>query len=459
MFHFLKVVFHLARLDRNWNSDRSKVHAGNLGLSVGQMRIGLCAFGSWEHVPWGTPQGHRHIAFWIGELSRELKTAQAMLAWNLQQTMPESLLAVAKAQSHNYKQWADVNMAQKKKLQVFVSSTYADLRDERQAAVEAILTAGHIPAGMELFAAGDQSQMDVIKRWIDESDVFLLILGGRYGSIDPAAEKSYVQLEYEYAQQRGKPFFAIVIKEDYLDKKLQAHGREVFETEQPQKLKDFRAKVLTKLVRFFGGPQEIKLAVMETLLTDFSRRDELVGWIPGDQAVNTGALAEEIARLGKENASLREQLSKVAVSPALFNGLTYEQVSGYLAEKKIDSKLITDPKTFEALESITRVFGDSEPSLLHLFWFLRRAFLEDKGIEIRTLTGFLNELDLLDEFGLIGSNHPGNYKGVVIKLQDNTMLGYSLTDAGRKFFLRLRLDPRIEEAPEYELAENDPATT
>jgi Domain of unknown function (DUF4062) len=50
-------------------------------------------------------------------------------------------------------------MIPKKKLQVFVSSTYTDLRDERQAAVEGILSAGHIPAGMELFAAGDQSQM------------------------------------------------------------------------------------------------------------------------------------------------------------------------------------------------------------------------------------------------------------------------------------------------------------
>jgi hypothetical protein len=69
-------------------------------------------------------------------------------------------------------------MIAKKKLQVFVSSTYIDLKEERQAAVQAILTAGHIPAGMELFAAGDKSQWEVIKRWIDESDVFLLILGG-----------------------------------------------------------------------------------------------------------------------------------------------------------------------------------------------------------------------------------------------------------------------------------------
>jgi hypothetical protein len=70
---------------------------------------------------------------------------------------------------------------------------------ERQAAVEAILRAGHIPAGMELFAAGDESQLETIRRWIDDSDVFMLILGGRYGSIEPKSGKSYLQLEYEYA--------------------------------------------------------------------------------------------------------------------------------------------------------------------------------------------------------------------------------------------------------------------
>jgi hypothetical protein len=85
-------------------------------------------------------------------------------------------------------------MVGKRKLQVFVSSTFTDLKLERQAAVEAILTAGHIPAGMELFTAGDESQMNVIKRWIDESDVYLLILGGRYGSVEPTSQKSYIHL-------------------------------------------------------------------------------------------------------------------------------------------------------------------------------------------------------------------------------------------------------------------------
>jgi hypothetical protein len=90
-------------------------------------------------------------------------------------------------------------MSAKKKLQVFVSSTYFDLLEERQAAVEAILKSGHIPAGMELFAAGNESQLNTIRRWIDDSDAYMLILGGRYGSVDPTTRLSYTELEYDFA--------------------------------------------------------------------------------------------------------------------------------------------------------------------------------------------------------------------------------------------------------------------
>lgn len=69
-----------------------------------------------------------------------------------------------------------------KKMQIFVSSTYEDLKDERQEMVEAILEAGHIPAGMELFS-GAGTVIRTIQKWIDESDIYFLLLGGRYGSI------------------------------------------------------------------------------------------------------------------------------------------------------------------------------------------------------------------------------------------------------------------------------------
>lgn len=111
-----------------------------------------------------------------------------------------------------------------KKLQVFVSSTYTDLIEERQTAVQAILDAGHIPAGMELFKAG-KSQMKTIQKWIDESDVYMLILGGRYGSIEESSGLSYTELEYRYALSKNMPVFAIILEDSYLISKVVNCGR------------------------------------------------------------------------------------------------------------------------------------------------------------------------------------------------------------------------------------------
>jgi uncharacterized protein DUF4062 len=56
------------------------------------------------------------------------------------------------------------------KYQVFISSTYEDLKDERDRVIKAILEMSHIPVGMEMFNAADESQWNIIKRRIEESD-------------------------------------------------------------------------------------------------------------------------------------------------------------------------------------------------------------------------------------------------------------------------------------------------
>ncbi len=238
-----------------------------------------------------------------------------------------------------------------KKLQVFVSSTYTDLIEERQAAVEAILSSGNIPAGMELFSAGDESQMTVIERWIDESDVYLLILGGRYGSVDKKTGKSYTQLEYEYALQKGKPLFAVVISQTALDAKIKSVGRLAIEQENPKELNRFRADVLNALVKFWEDKKDVKLAIHETL-SDFSYRKDLIGWIRGDNSINTGFLAEEIARLTKENSELR---NKVLVSEgnsiAQYSTLTFAQLEELLKRESIDN-FNENKNLFEYLLSI-----------------------------------------------------------------------------------------------------------
>lgn len=192
----------------------------------------------------------------------------------------------------------------KRKLQVFISSTYEDMKEERQAAVEATLLVGHIPAGMELFAAGDESQMETIRHWIDDSDVFILILGGRYGSIEQKSGKSYIQLEYEYAAKVGKRFCSIAIDNQHLEDKVKRFGTIAIEKQNGSKLDEFRDKVTKKMCRFYHNVDVLKIHVIEALTT-FDRDSTLCGWVPGNEVHNSAATLDTMTRLQIENSELR----------------------------------------------------------------------------------------------------------------------------------------------------------
>lgn len=168
-----------------------------------------------------------------------------------------------------------------KKLQVFVSSTYTDLKEERQAAVEAILDAGHIPAGMELFKAGNESQLKTIYKWIDESDVYMLIFGGRYGSIESKSGKSYTQLEYEYALSKNIPVFAVILTDSFLLRKTATLGKIVYEQDNTSLYDAFKTQVMSKIIKFVDDEKDIKIAIFATI-QEFINDYKLDGWIRGD---------------------------------------------------------------------------------------------------------------------------------------------------------------------------------
>ena len=91
-----------------------------------------------------------------------------------------------------------------KKYQIFVSSTFVDLKEERQAVLSAVQVVGDIPSGMELFPATDEEQFNFIKRIIDNSDYYVLIVAGRYGSV-ASDGVSYTEKEYDYAVKKNIP--------------------------------------------------------------------------------------------------------------------------------------------------------------------------------------------------------------------------------------------------------------
>ena len=225
---------------------------------------------------------------------------------------------------------------QKRKLQVFVSSTFIDLKEERQTAVQAILNAGHIPAGMELFTAGNESQWTIIKRWIKESDVYMLLLGGRYGSIEPKSGKSYTHLEYDYAVELGKPLFAIVINDKALDEKVSKEGKNVLELDNSQGLKDFKKVVTSNMCAFWDDLKDIKLNVNDSIRDiEYRYADSLKGWVKADDT-DYSSISEELARLSKENSELKSQLDE-ANKVNRINSMEILEMIEYLKKDRLNA--------------------------------------------------------------------------------------------------------------------------
>lgn len=257
----------------------------------------------------------------------------------------------------------------KKKLQVFISSTFTDLIEERQAAVSAILKAGHIPAGMELFTAGDRSQMETITSWIDESDVYMLILGGRYGSVESTTNLSYTELEFDYAATQNKPMFSVVIKEDALEGKIKKFGTSFLEKENPKELGLFRKKVLCNISSFFEDTKDIKLCIHESL-SDFSANKELKGWVSGGELIDTKPLFDEITKLSNDNNILRETIKTLESRPQHVPQASQAQstdLSGL--EETLTNIKITVPASLSTSEteyetSLRDIFYNNKDSLI-----------------------------------------------------------------------------------------------
>lgn len=171
----------------------------------------------------------------------------------------------AKQSWYNYPYTLQGRITMNKKLQVFVSSTYTDLIEERQAAVEAILDAGHIPAGMELFKAG-KYQIKTLQKQIDESDIYILILGGRYGSIEEKSGLSYIELEYRYALSKNMPIFTIILSESFITTKLAlSPSTYIIETTNFNKYQLFKTSVMSRLIKIAEDYTDIKAAIYNIL--------------------------------------------------------------------------------------------------------------------------------------------------------------------------------------------------
>lgn len=250
-----------------------------------------------------------------------------------------------------------------KRYQVFVSSTYVDLKDERQSVLQTLMEMDCIPAGMELFPAADEEQWEFIKKIIDDCDYYLLVIGGRYGS---TAEDglSYTEKEFDYAVSKGIKVIALLHESpETLPRSKSENSEALFE-----KLQSFREKICEgRLVRFWNDsaqlPGEVALSLNNTI-----KMFPAVGWVRADASASPELLAE-INALRKRNEALQFQLEDTKADQSLIPAEELADWDGEIklsGTYKIYERSMNDPTqhhTWSKRVTWRQLFSDLSPFL------------------------------------------------------------------------------------------------
>ena len=331
-----------------------------------------------------------------------------------------------------------------KKYQVFISSTYADLKEERRKILDILLMADCIPAGMEAFVASDVEQFEVIKKVIELCDYYILIIGRRYGSINEQTGLSYTEMEYECAKELGIPVLVFALDESV----------EVFpdkmDTEQDkvEALLKFRQKALTnRLATIWKTQGDLTSAVAISILKA-TKEIQRPGWQRATD-YDEASLRREIMDLQKEKDKLAADLydakkqiislttvgdvafesCKVAIKYKKDNGIKYSPSYGTIERtlpelfKIIATEMMDVALTEQGIERILRISLFSED-------YLDYGFVDMQLIKI-----ILNQLKALNLIQSFWSS-------------EKSMLYWSLTSKGeleRNKMILVRNTPKDEE--------------
>jgi hypothetical protein len=155
-----------------------------------------------------------------------------------------------------------------KRYQVFLSSTYKDLISERDRMLRELARFNYIAAGMEYFPAIDEEQYEYIKTIIDDSDFYVIVVAGTYGTLAPDG-LSYCEKEYNYALERGLPVISLLHRDvDSLPASKQEKDSEV-----RSRLEAFRKRLADRrLAAFWKDETELCLALVGSLAATATSR-------------------------------------------------------------------------------------------------------------------------------------------------------------------------------------------
>lgn len=196
-----------------------------------------------------------------------------------------------------------------KRYQVFVSSTFKDLEEERKHIIQTLMEMDCIPAGMELFPAADEEQWDFIKKVINDCDYYLLLIGGRYGSLSPEGI-GYTEMEYDYAVSKGMKVIALVHGEPNHLPRIKCESDLALQ----EKLEEFREKVCTgRLVKFWTNLDQIS-GIVSLSLTKTIKTYPAIGWVRAD-LIPSENTTQEILLLRNQVKELEITIQNLKMKP------------------------------------------------------------------------------------------------------------------------------------------------
>ena len=191
--------------------------------------------------------------------------------------------------------------------EVFVSSTFEDLEDERKHVMGVLVERRCLPTGMEHFSASARPPWERVKRDIEGCDYYLLILAGRYGSMVPDKGIGFTESEYDFARSIGKPVLAF-FHENILTLTL---GKSERTDAGRERLEKFRQKVETGglTIKKWTDPADLGSAV-KSAIHDEIRSNPRPGWVRLDRASAT-VPAQKSDPLNQMDAEERRSAEKL----------------------------------------------------------------------------------------------------------------------------------------------------
>jgi len=142
---------------------------------------------------------------------------------------------------------------------IYISSTFEDLKDHREAVYKTLRQWGQDVISMEDDVASDARPLDQCLENIFRCDVYIGLFAWRYGYVPPGQEKSITQLEYECARQAGKTCLIFLLHED-ADWKIR------FMDADRTQIEEFKRKLQTDhMVQFFKTVDDLKAKVSASL--------------------------------------------------------------------------------------------------------------------------------------------------------------------------------------------------